>query len=94
MMRDREIRYVIETENDAPVVFTPMEWRVRAVGQRRGMGRPTDANLAKEMKALNASMEPGGTNAHLAGDRHKVRRARIVDTRTGDVVATWEEAEG
>lgn len=69
--------------------FTPAAWNV-GTRTRPGYGRPTAANLTHYVAIFNASTEPGGVNAHLSGTR--ITAARIVDQRTGEVVATWYAA--
>jgi hypothetical protein len=74
------------------MTWTPAAWRIKGVGQVRGYGTPNEANLAKHMASLGASMKPGGANAHL-GDRPGPTHAEIVDTFTGKVVAKWDASK-
>jgi len=68
---------------DAPgFLLTPAAWK----------GRPTAEALAAHVEGLNASFQPGGANAHLAGT--KVVAARIVrNVAGGEVVARWSQAD-
>jgi hypothetical protein len=66
-------------------------WNVKAGPNRTGHGQPTDENAEKWRKAMNASFQAGGTNAHLAGMAGYVphiNAVRIVHQATGRVVAT------
>ena len=73
--------------------FNHMAWYSTDGPNRTGYGKPTEANLAKLIKHMNQSYQPGGANAHLqrAGqDRpSSITEARIVRQSTGKVVATY-----
>ena len=49
-------------------------------------GTANAANLQKYINALNASLEPGGANAHL-GNKKKYTKAKLVNQKTNEVVA-------
>jgi hypothetical protein len=68
------------------------EWRVRPCQGCPGMGRPTDVNLAKEVRAVVDSFRPGGSNYRDGQAVPTILSARVVDQRTGDVAATWQDA--
>lgn len=74
---------VVSTDGTAwrEVHWTPSEWRTRT------MGKPTEANLAKEIAGLESSTAPGGVNAHVGISQ--VLAARVVSQRTGKTLATW-----
>ena len=55
----------------------------------RYAGRPTDANALAWLKAYNASLAPGGVNAHLAGYGREAVSIKIEwNNRYPDAVAT------
>ena len=62
-------------------------WQARRRGQLAGWGKPTDSNLARHVRELEASTEPGGVNEHLGVTR--IARAEIIDQATGKVVAVY-----
>lgn len=66
-----------------------MEWRVRGRRGTTGYGKPTEENLQKFLDTMNASMEPGGCNAHLREDDPMFAyvAGRIVRQRDGKVMA-------
>lgn len=90
MGRSRLVTYSIGYRVDRGL-FTPGEWRSKARGQVPGMGRPNVENLAAHVAHLEASMKPGGCNAHL-GER-VILEAWIIDERTGQQVAFWARPE-
>jgi hypothetical protein len=63
-------------------------WRATPEAWRRHYGRPTVANLARFVAAHNASMAPGGANAHLSAE-HAIIGATIVRQSTGQRVAEY-----
>lgn len=82
--------YRIESQARSPrVVSTPMEWRSRSTRLRTGYGAPTDANLERFVQKMNATMDPGGCNAHL-GPNHHIVSARVVRQSDGKVMATYQ----
>lgn len=82
--------YRLESRARSPrVVSTPMEWRARGSRLRPGYGSPTEANLEAFVQKMNASMDPGGVNAHL-GCAHHIVSAKIVRQSDGKVMATYE----
>ena len=70
---------------------TPAGWpTTNRVGDHRPkelLGRPTDAKLARYVADYNASLEPGGANAHI-GPSGRATAACIKDGY--DIVATWK----
>jgi hypothetical protein len=62
---------------------TPAGW------ESKHAGRPNAANLAKYVELFNASLLPGGCNAHL-GESTRCVAAELVDHCRGNaVIATW-----
>lgn len=61
--------------------LTPSGWDCRRDG------RPSADALARYVRSLEASTEPGGCNSHLG--LMKIATARIVHQGTGDVVARY-----
>ena len=51
-------------------------------------GKPTVANLRREVEAFEASTQLGGVNAHLGPI--KVRAAEIIHQKSGETVARLE----
>lgn len=87
MPRDTTPAYVVEVTTPAHR-WTPAEWRARKRGPLPGYGQPTDANLARYVKAFEDSTKPGGVNAHLGETR--VTRASIRRNTPGaDPVASY-----
>jgi len=69
-------------------IYTPQEWRVRSHRlYGPGYGTPTVENIKAWARSFEESMI-SGTNRHLGIDQ--VIFARVVDQRTGEVVATWD----
>jgi len=73
--------------------MTPIGWDVKSSrgrrGPVRGLGQPNAANLARYMADYNASLQPGGVNAHL-GLSAIATSARILDhDNDRAIVATW-----
>lgn len=92
MARDRMWTYRVEM-TVAGQRWTHSEWRVRSTRLTgRGHGKPTDANLACYVADMVASHLPGGANERCGRDLGipDVRTARIIDQRTGEVVATYQ----
>lgn len=61
--------------------------------QQAWSGRPTNANLAKYIRAHIKSLKKGGVNYHVSLALKYIpvpHKARIVRQKTGDVVATWK----
>lgn len=94
--RDREIRYQVQIYS-AGHRYTPAAWDVRfpygpvksgEFAGKTGLGKPTDANLAKYVKDFESGTQPGGPNDHLGVV--KVTAAEITDTRTREIVARYK----
>lgn len=62
--------------------LTPEAWRTNLYG------KPTEANLAKFVRELEASFEPGGANDHI--QPMKVLSAQILRSADRCVVASME----
>ncbi len=69
--------------------YTPLSWDVKSGVNRTGCGKPTVANIDKWVTAFEASMLTH--NKHLGIDQ--VTFAKVIDQRTGEVVATWVRKE-
>ena len=65
--------------------FDDHSWTIRL------NGAPTDANLARYCRRMNASFAPGGVNACRAEGPEPMRitKATLVNVITGDVEASW-----
>jgi hypothetical protein len=87
MSNTRYIKYVIHYTVKDGSYWTPHEWYARKRNQRPGDGKPTEENIAKHCRHMEASTLPGGVNAHIG--KTKMLSAYIVDQRTGSVVAQW-----
>jgi len=61
-----------------------MPWRTMDAG------KPSEINIGKFVKAHNDSLEPDGVNSHV-GRRYAIYGGSVVDQRTGETVATWED---
>lgn len=86
MARDRMCLYRLEITVASGWRVTPMEWRTRAHKlYGPGYGKPSVANITRWVEAYEASMRPGGPNAHLGQDQ--VLTARVTNQRTGEAVA-------
>lgn len=51
------------------------------------LGKPTTESLQKWVIDFEASMRPGGCNAHLGF--HPVTKAIVIHQKTGNTVAEW-----
>jgi hypothetical protein len=56
---------------------------------RPSYGKPTSANLGTYRDAFNASLLPGGVNAHLGTGSWLLCNLEIYNQRTGKVEATY-----
>jgi hypothetical protein len=65
------------------------EWRVRTSYRGKGYGRPTEANLEKHVQAYNASVEPGGCNAHLGPKATAVAAVIKLNVPGGEELVSW-----
>ena len=72
---------VRDAETERPIGFTSGGW------DTKHCGRPTDASLARWVASLEASMLPGGCNAHIG--ICVVRHARVVRQASGEIVAMF-----
>lgn len=90
MGRSRTVNFTVGYRVDRGL-FTEGEWRTRKQGQVPSMGKPSVENLAAHVAHLEASMKPGGCNAHL-GER-TILEAWITDEQTGVRVAFWVRPE-
>jgi hypothetical protein len=94
--RDRAIRYQVQLYS-AGHMYTPAAWDVRfpygpvksgEFAGKTGLGKPTDANLAKYVKDFESGTQPGQPNDHLGVT--KITRAEIIDNNDSKkVVATY-----
>lgn len=56
-------------------------------------GRATEKRLAEYVAGTNESMKPGGVNEHVSravGFIPVIREARIIEQRTGEIVAHYK----
>ena len=53
------------------------------------IGRPSDAAAKSFRDGMNASMQNGGTNEHLANLQSPYGTARIINQKSGDLVALF-----
>lgn len=95
MSRDYTPRYIVAShyENANYREEFPAEWRTRRRGQVAGYGTPTAKNLARWAEATNASMLPGGCNAHLAKCGRIVYAEIRENGRDGRTLAVWAAAD-
>ncbi len=84
MGRSRMIRFIIKIKLASGAYNTPMEWRVRRNGVIPADGTPNAANVDKWVKVFEASLQPGGCNAHCGPD--KVTAVSIIDQKIGEIV--------
>lgn len=90
MGKSRAVTYRLEIRVASGARYTPMEWRVRdSRTAGRGCGKPTSENVGRWVAGFEESMRTG-PNRHLGADT--VTFARIIDQRTGEVVARWERS--
>lgn len=93
-MRDYRYRYSVSMTT-VTGYNTPAGWNTTSrPGARipKGMGgKPTDAKLARYVADYNASLDPGGCNAHV-GPNGRCTAATIYDHDEQKVVATWKNA--
>lgn len=91
-------KYRLEIWSNAPLrrvaemVFAGPSIESWQVSQR---GRPTERNLEHYLFAQAKSFEHGGVNQHVSRALGYVpypREARIVNQRTGQIVAKWKAA--
>jgi hypothetical protein len=82
---------VVSADSARRVSWTPQEWRTKARTGVTAHGRPTVENIARFVTAMEASLAPGGCNAHISGRMgvDTIVKAWIVDQSTGETVATW-----
>lgn len=52
------------------------------------MGKPSQDTIEAYRQRFNASLKPGGANAHLGETAHLLCNLEVYDQRTGEVVAT------
>jgi hypothetical protein len=62
-------------------------WAWRTTG---GAGRATPQNIKRYVEGYNKHLEPGGVNEHL-GRRDAIYGGSVVNQRTGETVADWED---
>ena len=62
-------------------------WDVTSRGMIKGKGKPTVANLRRQIEVLEASTGPDGVNKHLGP--MKITEAYIVHQKSGEIVAEW-----
>lgn len=80
--------YVVILHDDTGrALFTPAGWSTRDYGP------PNKANLRKYLVAYNASISPGGANAHL-GAQHKATKAAIMTNGPGSMLVAFVRADG
>lgn len=85
MGRSTTPQYVIRTTDTGYVGNTPGVWKSKYYG------KPTAANLAAYVATFNASLLPGGCNAHI-GPEGALTEAYIIDQYNDDkVVAVWNK---
>jgi hypothetical protein len=89
MGRSTTPRYVVAIRaSSSGKTYTRSTWQVRAGnGRTRGDGKPSRENLTKWVRTLEASMRPGGVNAHLGADT--IHAASVIDQTTGETVAMY-----
>lgn len=75
------VEFGIVLANGKPVRHTPAGW------DSKRCGRPTDANLALYVEALEASTKPGECNEHLG--RTTVHTAQIIRQANGEREALY-----
>lgn len=64
-------------------------FRFSVIWDCRYAGRPTDASALNWLNVYNASLAPGGVNAHLAGNGHEAVSIKVEwNNRYPDPVAT------
>lgn len=80
-------KYRVEMQLDG-FLNTASAWDVTSRGMIVGKGKPTVANLRREVEAFEASTQPGGVNAHLGPI--KVLFAEIIHQKSGETVARLE----
>lgn len=79
--------YRVEYDTAGGMRLTPAAWNVRRTGPRPADGRPTPANLANHITALQSSLAPGGCNQQ-AGPL-EITGARIVRQADSQIMAEW-----
>lgn len=93
-MRDYTYRYSVKLTT-VTGYNTPAGWATRTSRAHPVpaflTGKPTDGKLARYVADYNASIVPGGVNAHI-GPGGRAVAATIFDHNTDTVVATWREA--
>jgi hypothetical protein len=62
-------------------------WDVTSRGMITGKGKPTAANLLKEVQGFEASTGPDGVNKHLGP--MKVTHAHIIHQHSGAIMAEY-----
>jgi hypothetical protein len=62
-------------------------WAWRTTG---GAGRATPQNIERYVENYNKHLEPGGVNEHL-GRRDAIYGGSVVNQKTGETVADWED---
>ena len=84
-------KYRVEMrDNDGSFV---MPWNVTGGSNITKHGEATDANLERYVFTYAKSLEIGGVNEHISVSRGHVpypTEAKIVNQRTGEIVATWK----
>jgi hypothetical protein len=96
MGKTLSVRYALHIEKVSTTegrnaIWTPQAWRATSRNGLHAHGRPTNANLLRELAFLEASTTPGAVNEHLGVT--KILKAHIVDQQTGNTVATYEAAK-
>jgi hypothetical protein len=75
-------KYIVEYTLAGTMRMDPIAWQ----GQADRDGRPTQKNLARHVRVLMESAEPGGCNAHL-GTLDIIKATLRVNERDGTVKA-------
>lgn len=66
-------------------------WNVQRRNGCPGDGQPSTESLDRYVTSFEASLRPGGSNAHLG--IFSLTSCQIVRQSSGDVVATWKRSE-